>query len=73
MIEAADVTLEKGWMLKNKVGNIYTEHKTRKEARGVKKGFDAYNTSGDSLLLYKYFKVIDKESGAITIVMTKSS
>lgn len=70
MIETDSIVFEKGWALKG--GNILSEYKTRKIARAIKKINDSFGDS-EKLTIYKYFKIIHKESGAITIVMTKSS
>lgn len=71
MMEVADIAFEKGWMLKGE-DNLYSEHKTRKEARGYKSSYKML-TDGKVLTLYKYFKILNKDTGAITLVMTKSS
>lgn len=72
-MKANPIILEKGWILKNKIGNIYTEHKTREEARGVRREYNHYSLGGDVLLLYKFFKIVDIETGNITLLMTRSS
>lgn len=71
MMEVADIAFEKGWMLKG-VNGIYSEHKTRKVARSIKKIHDAFK-GAEPLTIYKYFKILNKDTGAITLVMTKSS
>ncbi|UZV39667.1 hypothetical protein APT65_00064 [Trabzonvirus APT65] len=71
MIETNEIIFEKGWMLKGE-DNLYSEHKTRKEAREYKSSYKML-TNGKILTLYKYFKVINKDNGSITLVMTRSS
>lgn len=71
MIETNAIIFEKGWMLKGE-DNLYSEHKTRKEAREYKNSYKML-TNGGVLILYKYFKIINKDNGSITLVMTKSS